>query len=84
LVADAVLFADEPTGALDIRTGRGVLTLLRELVDRDGQTVVMVTHDPVAATYADRVILIADGQIAGTLHGAGVDEVADSLAHLGA
>jgi putative ABC transport system ATP-binding protein len=80
----AVLFADEPTGALDIRTGRGVLTLLRELVDQDGQTVVMVTHDPAAATYADRVILIADGQIAGTLERSGVDEVADSLAHLGA
>jgi putative ABC transport system ATP-binding protein len=80
----AVLFADEPTGALDIRTGRGVLSLLRELVDQDGQTVVMVTHDPAAATYADRVILIADGQIAGTLEGSGVDEVADALAHLGA
>jgi putative ABC transport system ATP-binding protein len=80
----AVLFADEPTGALDIRTGRGVLTLLRELVDQDGQTVVMVTHDPVAATYADRVVLIADGQIAGTLESASVEEVADSLAHLGA
>ena len=79
----AVLFADEPTGALDIRTGRGVLALLRELVDQDGQTVVMVTHDPVAATYADRVVLIADGQIAGTLENPGVDEVADSLAHLG-
>jgi putative ABC transport system ATP-binding protein len=80
----AVLFADEPTGALDIRTGRGVLTLLRELVDQDGQTVVMVTHDPVAATYADRVVLIADGRIARTLESAGVEEVADSLAHLGA
>jgi putative ABC transport system ATP-binding protein len=80
----AVLFADEPTGALDIRTGRGVLTLLRELVDQDGQTVVMVTHDPAAATYADRAVLIADGQIAGTLEGASVEEVADSLAHLGA
>src|SRR3954451_22414622 len=80
----AVLFADEPTGALDIQTGRGVLTLLRELVDQDGQTVVMVTHDPAAATYADRVILIADGQIAGTLERSAVDEVADALAHLGA
>jgi putative ABC transport system ATP-binding protein len=55
---------------------------LRELVD-EGQTVVMVTHDPTAATYADRVILLADGQIAGTLEDAGVDEVADSLAHVG-
>ncbi|HEX4717816.1 MAG TPA: ABC transporter ATP-binding protein [Thermoleophilaceae bacterium] len=80
----AVLFADEPTGALDIKTGRGVLTLLRELVDHDRQTVIMVTHDPAAATYADRVVLIADGRIAGTLEGAGVDEVAESLAHLGA
>ena len=78
-----VLFADEPTGALDIRTGREVLALLRELVDRDGQTVVMVTHDPRAATYADRVILLADGQIAATLVGADADEVAEHLAHLG-
>ena len=62
-----VVFADEPTGALDTRTGRGVLALLRELVDEDGHTVVMVTHDPVAAAYADRVILLADGRLAGTL-----------------
>jgi putative ABC transport system ATP-binding protein len=78
-----VLFADEPTGALDIRTGREVLELLRELVDRDGQTVVMVTHDPTAATYADQVVLLADGRIAGTLDDPAVDEVADTLAHLG-
>jgi putative ABC transport system ATP-binding protein len=78
-----VLFADEPTGALDIRTGRSVLELLRELVEQEGQTVVMVTHDPAAATYADRVILLADGRIAGTLDGAGADEVAERLAHLG-
>jgi putative ABC transport system ATP-binding protein len=78
-----VVFADEPTGALDTRTGRGVLALLRELVDAEGHTVVMVTHDPVAATYADRVILLADGRIAGTLDGATGDEVAERLAHLG-
>ena len=78
-----VLFADEPTGALDIRTGRDVLGLLRELVDRDGQTVVMVTHDPAAATYADRVLLLADGQIVDTLTDANADEVAERLAHLG-
>jgi putative ABC transport system ATP-binding protein len=78
-----VLFADEPTGALDIRTGRSVLALLRELVDQEGQTVVMVTHDPAAATYADRVILLADGRIAGTLTDADADEVAERLAHLG-
>jgi putative ABC transport system ATP-binding protein len=77
-----VLFADEPTGALDTRNGRMVLTLLRELAD-DGQTVVMVTHDPAAATYADCVILLADGRIAGTLDHPTTDEVAGRLAHLG-
>ncbi|MGH3418360.1 MAG: ABC transporter ATP-binding protein [Streptosporangiaceae bacterium] len=50
-----VVFADEPTGALDTRTGREVLALLRGVVDEDGHTVVMVTHDPAAAAYADRV-----------------------------
>jgi putative ABC transport system ATP-binding protein len=61
----SVLFADEPTGALDSATGREILTLLRALVTRDGQTVVMVTHDPVAASYADRVVFLADGRVAG-------------------
>jgi putative ABC transport system ATP-binding protein len=78
-----VLFADEPTGALDTRTGRGVLALLREVVDADGHTVVMVTHDPAAAAHADRVILLADGHIAGTLEAPTADEVAEQLAHLG-
>jgi putative ABC transport system ATP-binding protein len=78
-----VVFADEPTGALDTRTGRGVLELLRGLVDRDRRTVVMVTHDPAAASYADRVILLADGRIAGTLDDPTADEVAERLAHLG-
>jgi putative ABC transport system ATP-binding protein len=59
----AVLFADEPTGALDTRTSRAVLGLLREIVDAHRQTVVMVTHDPVAAAYADRVIFLADGRL---------------------
>jgi putative ABC transport system ATP-binding protein len=78
-----VVFADEPTGALDSETGRGVLALLREVVDADGHTVVMVTHDPVAAAHADRVIMLADGRIAGTLEAAGADEVAEQLVHLG-
>ncbi|HEY0633638.1 MAG TPA: ABC transporter ATP-binding protein [Thermoleophilaceae bacterium] len=78
-----VVFADEPTGALDTRTGRGVLALLREVVDGDGATVVMVTHDPAAAAYADRVILLADGRLAGTLEAPSADEVAEQLAHLG-
>jgi len=78
-----VVFADEPTGALDTRTGQGVLSLLRNLVDGDGQTVVMVTHDPVAAAYADRVLLLADGRVAGVLDAPTVDDVAEQLAHLG-
>src|SRR5215467_578167 len=53
-----VVFADEPTGALDTRTGREVLALLRAVVDEDGHTVVMVSHDPVAAAYADQVMLL--------------------------
>jgi putative ABC transport system ATP-binding protein len=78
-----VVFADEPTGALDTRTGRGVLALLREVVDADGHTVVMVTHDPVAAAHADRVVLLADGRLAGMLEAPDADEVAEGLAHLG-
>jgi putative ABC transport system ATP-binding protein len=78
-----VLFADEPTGALDTRTGRAVLALLREVVDADGHTVVMVTHDPVAAAHADSVLLLADGRLAGALDAPSADEVAEHLAHLG-
>jgi putative ABC transport system ATP-binding protein len=78
-----VVFADEPTGALDTRNGRAVLALLREIVDDDRRTVVMVTHDPVAASYADRVVLLADGRVAGTLDAPDPDEVAERLAHLG-
>ncbi|MGC4808497.1 ABC transporter ATP-binding protein [Micromonospora sp. DT233] len=62
-----VVFADEPTGNLDSRAGAEVLDLLRDCVRTLGQTVVMVTHDPAAATYADRVVLLADGRIAGDL-----------------
>jgi putative ABC transport system ATP-binding protein len=58
-----VLLADEPTGNLDSKAGRDVLALLREAVDVDGQTIVMVTHDPRAADEADRVIHLADGRI---------------------
>ncbi len=78
-----VVFADEPTGALDTRTGRDVLTLLRQVVDQEGHTVVMVTHDPAAAAFADRVILLADGRLVGTLVAPSADEVAEQLAHLG-
>jgi putative ABC transport system ATP-binding protein len=59
----AVVFADEPTGALDPTTGGRVLRLLREAVDRDGVTVVMVTHDPVAARVSDRLLLLRAGRV---------------------
>lgn len=58
-----IVFADEPTGALDSRTSREVLGLLRGAVDTAGQTIAMVTHDPVAASYADRILFLADGQV---------------------
>ncbi|MER6094259.1 ABC transporter ATP-binding protein [Streptomyces sp. NPDC001728] len=67
ITCPAVLFGDEPTGALDSTTSREVLDMLRELVDRDGQTIVMVTHDPVAAARADRVVFLVDGRVAGEL-----------------
>jgi len=60
-----VVFGDEPTGALDSTSSRVVLRMLRELVDDHGQTIIMVTHDPVAASYADRVVFLADGRVNG-------------------
>lgn len=63
----AVVFADEPTGNLDSRAGAQVLSFLRRSVRELGRTVIMVTHDPSAAAYADRVVLIADGRIAGEI-----------------
>ena len=77
-----VLFADEPTGALDSTTGREVLTLLRGLVDRDRQTIVMVTHDPLAASYADRVVFLADGRVVDELHRTTAQSVAARMAGL--
>jgi putative ABC transport system ATP-binding protein len=62
-----VIFGDEPTGALDLSTGREVLALLRRFVDEFGATIVMVTHDPAAASWADRVVFLADGRLAGDL-----------------
>jgi putative ABC transport system ATP-binding protein len=77
-----VVFADEPTGALDSRTGREVLGLLRQVVDGLGQTVVMVTHDPVAASYADRVLFLADGRFVGELTDPTAGRVAERMTHL--
>ncbi|MBA2954181.1 ATP-binding cassette domain-containing protein [Nocardioides sp. MAH-18] len=78
----AVLLADEPTGALDTITAHEVLALLRDSVDTLGQTVVMVTHDPVAAAYADTVVFLVDGRVAGRMDGPTADAVAGQLAHL--
>jgi putative ABC transport system ATP-binding protein len=80
----AVIFADEPTGALDTQTAADVLELLREPVRTQGQTVVMVTHDPVAASYADQVVFLADGVLAGSLTAPTAEQVADRMTHLGA
>ena len=78
-----VIFADEPTGALDTKTGKDILTLLREVVDGLGQTVVMVTHDPNAASYADTVVFLADGEIVDTLDAPSSELVAERMTHLG-
>jgi putative ABC transport system ATP-binding protein len=77
-----VIFADEPTGALDRRSARGVLALLREASDRDGRAVVMVTHDPVAAAVADRVVFLADGRIVGELTEPRPESVASRMTEL--
>src|SRR5690606_28187541 len=74
-----VIFADEPTGNLDSRSGAEVLTFLRDSVHHFGQTIVMVTHDPVAASYANRVIFLADGQIVDELTDPTPDTVLDRL-----
>ncbi|TDE13009.1 ABC transporter ATP-binding protein [Jiangella asiatica] len=79
----SVIFADEPTGALDTRSARSVLTLLAGAVREFGQTVVMVTHDPVAASYADSVVFLADGQMVGTLAHPTAEAVAERMTHLG-
>jgi putative ABC transport system ATP-binding protein len=63
-----IIFADEPTGNLDSRAGAEVLKFLRRAVDDMGQTIVMVTHDPIAASYADRIVFLADGRIVDEMH----------------
>jgi putative ABC transport system ATP-binding protein len=83
-VRPEVIFCDEPTGALDSSTAAQVLGLLRQAVDVDRQTVVMVTHDPIAAAYADRVVLLADGRIVDDLTAPGAEQIAERLVRLGA
>jgi putative ABC transport system ATP-binding protein len=79
----AVVFADEPTGNLDSRTSREILELIRGSVDAYGQTTVMVTHDPQAAAIADRVLFLADGQIAKDLGRSTAHEILEAIEELG-
>jgi putative ABC transport system ATP-binding protein len=79
-----IVFADEPTGALDSRSGAELLAFLRTAVSDLGQTVVMVTHDANAASYADRVIFLADGLIVDEMRSPTADHVLDYMKHLGA
>ncbi|WP_030422163.1 ABC transporter ATP-binding protein [Streptomyces sp. NRRL F-5065] len=74
-----IIFGDEPTGNLDSRSGAEVLGFLRNSVRQMGQTVVMVTHDPVAAAYADRVVFLADGRIVDEVHAPTADSVLDRM-----
>ncbi|HCA87953.1 MAG TPA: peptide ABC transporter ATP-binding protein [Streptomyces sp.] len=79
-----IIFADEPTGNLDSRAGAEVLGFLRNSVRELGQTVVMVTHDPVAAAYADRVVFLADGRIVDELRKPTAESVLDLMKHFDA
>ncbi len=78
-----IIFADEPTGNLDSTTGAEILAFMRHAVRELGQTIVMVTHDPVAASYSDRVVFLADGQITDELHEPTPDTVLDHMRRIG-
>ena len=78
-----IIFADEPTGNLDSRTGAEILSFMRSAVHELGQTIVMVTHDPVAASYADRAVFLTDGRIVGDVDDPTADSVIDRIRHLG-
>jgi putative ABC transport system ATP-binding protein len=78
-----IVFADEPTGNLDSRAGAELLSFMRTAVREFGQTIVMVTHDPVAAAYADRAVFLADGRIVADLDAPTADSVIDRTRALG-
>jgi putative ABC transport system ATP-binding protein len=78
-----IIFADEPTGNLDSRTGAEILAFMGTAVRELGQTIVMVTHDPVAASYADRAVFLADGKIVDEMHGPTAERVLDRMKSLG-
>ncbi|MBO9534328.1 MAG: ABC transporter ATP-binding protein [Solirubrobacteraceae bacterium] len=74
-----LIFADEPTGALDTSTGQEILSFMRRAVDERGQTIVMVTHDPHAASYADEVLFLEDGQIVDRMDSPTAERVLDRM-----
>ena len=78
-----IIFADEPTGNLDSRTGAEILEFMKSAVASFGQTIVMVTHDPVAASYSDRVVFLADGKIVSELQNPTAENVLDLMKQLG-
>ena len=78
-----IIFADEPTGNLDSRTGAEILDFMRLAVRELGQTIVMVTHDPNAASYADRVIFLADGKVVDEMFEPTAERVLDRMKHFG-
>jgi putative ABC transport system ATP-binding protein len=78
-----IIFADEPTGNLDSRTGAEILSFMRTAVHQLGQTIVMVTHDPVAAAYADRAVFLADGRIVDAIDHPTSESVFDRIKSLG-
>ncbi|RLP82193.1 ABC transporter ATP-binding protein [Mycetocola lacteus] len=77
-----IIFADEPTGALDSRTGREVLSLLADACARFDQTIAMVTHDPIAASYADRIVVLADGSLRHDIGRTGAAEISSLMLSL--
>jgi putative ABC transport system ATP-binding protein len=78
-----IVFADEPTGNLDSKASAGILEFLRRAVADFEQTIVMVTHDPIAASYAERVVFLADGRIVDELLDPNPDAVLDKMRKLG-
>jgi putative ABC transport system ATP-binding protein len=79
-----IILADEPTGNLDSKAGGELLAFMRRAVDGFGQTIVMVTHDPVAAAYADRIVFLADGKVVDEMFEPTAERAIDHMKHLGA
>jgi putative ABC transport system ATP-binding protein len=77
-----IIFADEPSGNLDSKSGAQLLQFLRRAVDEFGQTIIMVTHDPVAAAYSDRVVFLADGRVVDELHSPTAEAILDRIKSL--